>query len=93
MQSSGYVEFKARYAKKRGASGYGNFRISFLPMTESVDVTGLSYPRLIDFSGRFSPFSLHHEILTHNTQQRESPFRERWVGDLEITILICSGLA
>jgi hypothetical protein len=35
VQTFGYVEYKARYCKKRGqAMGYGNFHLSFLPYDE-----------------------------------------------------------
>ena len=35
IQTTGYVEYKARYCKKRGQlTGYGHFHVSFLPYEE-----------------------------------------------------------
>lgn len=37
VQANGYVEYKARYCKKRGNhSGYGHFAIAFVPMTKAI---------------------------------------------------------
>ena len=37
VQANGYVEYKARYCKKRGnQSGYGHFHVAFLPSNECI---------------------------------------------------------
>jgi hypothetical protein len=37
VQANGYVEYKARYSKKRGnQSGYGHFHVAFLPSNECI---------------------------------------------------------
>jgi ankyrin repeat protein len=37
VQAHGYVEYKARYCKKRGnQSGYGHFHVAFIPSTEAI---------------------------------------------------------
>ncbi|EDQ91646.1 uncharacterized protein MONBRDRAFT_5528 [Monosiga brevicollis MX1] len=37
VQSQGYVEYKARYCKKRGqSSGYGSFHVAFLPVERAI---------------------------------------------------------
>ena len=47
VQANGYVEYKARYCKKRGSqSGYGNFHVAFVPSDEII------YPFMTSEAGK-----------------------------------------